>query len=166
LTAALLHQPRILFLDEPTIGLDINAKESIRLFLKRINQERHTTILLTTHDLGDVEELCRRVMVIDRGQIIQDGDLSVLRRRFGHRRLAIFDLEREGLLNLPPGTNEVKREGKRVWVEFDGKIVNVPALITQVMEQVPVHDLSIQEVEIEHVVKEIYGGTPAADFDG
>lgn len=83
LCAALLHDPKLVFLDEPTIGLDIVAKERIRQFILRVNQERGTTVLLTTHDLSDVEKLCKRVMIIDRGQLLFDGDLEVLKKRYG-----------------------------------------------------------------------------------
>lgn len=83
LCAALLHNLVLVFLDEPTIGLDIVAKERIRQFILRVNQERGTTVLLTTHDLSDVEKLCKRVMIIDRGQLLFDGDLEVLKKRYG-----------------------------------------------------------------------------------
>ncbi|MBF0315856.1 MAG: ATP-binding cassette domain-containing protein [Oligoflexia bacterium] len=159
LTAALLHQPRVLFLDEPTIGLDITAKEVIRSFLKYLNREKRTTILLTTHDLGDVEELCKRVIVIDRGQIIHDSDLFTLRRHFGHRRLAMFDLEQESPIYLPAYAVEVKREGKRLWIEFDGDQLRMPDLISEISRQASISDLSIQEIEIGRVIKQIYSRT-------
>ena len=93
LAAALLHDPQLLFLDEPTIGLDVVAKERIREFIRAINRERGTTIILTTHDLGDVEKLCERVIMIDHGKIMFDGALETLRRRFGEGRVLVVDFE-------------------------------------------------------------------------
>lgn len=159
LTAAMLHQPKLLFLDEPTIGLDITAKESIRSFLKKINKEEQTTILLTTHDLSDVEELCKRIIVIDHGKIIHNSNLSGLRRIFGNKRLAIFDLEKETMLKLPDKAILTKCESKRVWIEFDGEQLRTPDLINSIMQQVTINDLYIKEIEIENVVKKIYNGS-------
>ncbi len=93
LAAALLHDPKLLFLDEPTIGLDVVAKERIREFIRTINRERGTTVILTTHDLGDVEKLCERVIMIDHGKIMFDGALETLRRRFGEGRILVVDFE-------------------------------------------------------------------------
>ena len=89
--AAFLHDPKLLFLDEPSIGLDVVAKERIRRFVQFINRERGTTILLTTHDLSDVEKLCKRVMIIDHGKLLYDGKLDLLRERFGEKRQLIVD---------------------------------------------------------------------------
>ena len=93
--AALLHDPKLLFLDEPTIGLDVVAKERIRRFIEHINQARGITVLLTTHDLSDVEKLCKRVMIIDHGKLLYDGKLNSLRKRFGEKRQLIVDFVEE-----------------------------------------------------------------------
>jgi ABC-2 type transport system ATP-binding protein len=93
--AALLHDPELLFLDEPTIGLDVVAKECIRQFILHINRERGTTVILTTHDLSDVEKLCARVMIIDHGKLLFDGTLDTLRERFGGKRELIVDFAQE-----------------------------------------------------------------------
>ena len=96
LAAAFLHSPRIVFLDEPTIGLDVVAKENIRQFLKRINAELKVTVILTTHDLSDIEELCRRVLIIDRGHLLFDGSLEALRGRFECKSQIVFELREAG----------------------------------------------------------------------
>ena len=94
LTAALLHNPDILYLNEPTIGLDVVAKEQVRQFLKQINAERQATVILTTHDLNDVEKICQRMMIIDTGRIIYDGGIDALKQRYGRTRMLIVDLAR------------------------------------------------------------------------
>ncbi len=93
LTAAMLHDPEIVLLDEPTIGLDVVAKERVREFLTEINSERGVTVLLTTHDLDDIERLCSRLLVIDHGRLIYDGDLDTLKQRYGGERMLVVDLE-------------------------------------------------------------------------
>ena len=93
LTAALLHDPEIVFLDEPTIGLDVVAKAAVREFLSEVNRDRGVTVLLTTHDLADIERLCSRLLVIDHGRLIWDGGLDELRRQHGPERTLIVDLE-------------------------------------------------------------------------
>jgi viologen exporter family transport system ATP-binding protein len=93
LAAALLHDPPVLFLDEPTIGLDVVAKERIREFLRTANREREVTILLTTHDMGDIEKLCHRVMIIDHGRLLYNGPLGEIRERFGRHRTLVIDLQ-------------------------------------------------------------------------
>ena len=112
--AALLHDPILLFLDEPTIGLDVVAKERIRTFITHINQERGTTVILTTHDLSDVEKLCERVMIIDRGRLLYDGTLAALRDRFGGKRELVIDLDESDPKNHNAGTEAPSIEGAEV----------------------------------------------------
>jgi ABC-2 type transport system ATP-binding protein len=158
LAAALLHDPALLFLDEPTIGLDVVAKERIREFIKTINRERGTTIILTTHDLGDVEKLCERVIMIDRGKIMFDGALETLRRRFGQGRVLVVDFEQ-----LPdgldfPGAELMRAEGNRAWLRVAGDGTAMAPLVADLFRQHRVLDLSVQEPEIEAVVRRIYEG--------
>ncbi len=160
LAAALLHRPRVLFLDEPTIGLDAVGKEQVRTHLRAINQERGTTVVLTSHDLDDIEALCRRAIVIDEGQIIHDGTVDSLRRTFGHHRTLVVDLAGgaapDGFATLPNGATVTQIEGARVWIEFDADQLSAPQLIQAVLTQHDVHDLTVREIAIEEVVRRIY----------
>jgi ABC-2 type transport system ATP-binding protein len=162
LAAALLHEPAILFLDEPTIGLDIVAKERIRQFLDNINRERGVTIILTTHDLGDIERLCPRVVLIDHGRVIYDGALEALRQRFGRQRTLVVDLDQDvNGLHVDDAT-VVRREGPRVWLRFDRSATTAAALIADIAARYRIRDLTVEEPEIEGVVREIYEQGSAA----
>ncbi|WP_017559479.1 ABC transporter ATP-binding protein [Nocardiopsis baichengensis] len=155
LTAALLHAPELLVLDEPTIGLDVVSKAAIRSFLSRLNAEHGTTILLTTHDLGDVERLCRRVMVIDHGRLAYDGDLAGLRDRAPRPRALVVDLAEPGPPIRVPGARFVRRQGPRQWLELDG---NPAEVIAEVTREHRVADLTVKEPDIEEVVARLYTG--------
>jgi len=156
LAAALLHEPHILFLDEPTIGLDVVAKERIRQFLADINRERGVTVILTTHDLADIERLCPRVVLIDHGRVIYDGALEALRGRFGRQRTLVVDLNSEvERVDVPPAV-VVQREGPRVWLRFDRDATTAAELIGRVAARYPVRDLTVEEPEIEAIVYDIY----------
>ncbi len=165
LAAALLHDPMLLFLDEPTIGLDVVAKERIRGFIRAINRERGTTVILTTHDLGDVEKLCERVIMIDHGRLVFDGALETLRQRFGEGRVLVVDFETPpGPLSLP-GAETIRQEANRVWlrVAAHGSVAGIVPLLFRDQR---VLDLSVQEPEIEEVVRRIYEGHLLADEAG
>src|SRR5579863_7585559 len=163
LAAALLHNPPLLFLDEPTIGLDVVAKDHIRQFLRAINREFRTTVLLTTHDLDDIEELCRRIMIIDHGKVLYDGPLEqlkerllrtkqikcVLKDRAQAGRVAAFS--RDGLY-----LDQVDELTFRI--SFDRTQVATADLIRQILAAVEVRDLLIEDESIEEVVKRIYAG--------
>jgi ABC-2 type transport system ATP-binding protein len=156
LAAALLHDPQILFLDEPTIGLDVVARERIRDFLARMNGERGVTVMLTTHDLGDITRLCPRVVLIDQGQVRYDGALNTLRERFGRRRTLVVDLNQAAdQLHVPHATC-VRREGPRVWLEFDRDTTTAAALIAAVSARYPVRDLTVEEPPIEAIIRDMY----------
>jgi ABC-2 type transport system ATP-binding protein len=156
LAASLLHDPEILFLDEPTIGLDIVVKESIRCFLKQVNREKQTTILLTTHDLDDVEHLCERVIVIDQGTLIHDSGIQDLKKKFGHFKTAVFEVDCMKKIQLPSFSRELKRDQNRIWIEFEADKISAPHLIAEIMKNCEVYDISISEMDIEEVVKRIY----------
>jgi ABC-2 type transport system ATP-binding protein len=155
LTASMLHEPELLFLDEPTIGLDVVAKQRVRDFLVEINRERGVTVLLTTHDLGDIERLCRRLLVIDHGALIWDGEIDDLKRRYGAERLLIVDLEEA----VPPlqieGARVEKVDGPRQWLRFRGPAAELTARVAANARLV---DLQITEPDIEEIVRRIYGG--------
>ena len=155
LTAALLHDPTILFLDEPTIGLDVVAKERIRQFLTHINRERGVTVILTTHDLEDISRLCQRVVLIDHGTVIYDGALEALRTRFGRQRTLVVDLEEVEEIAIPHA-ELVRQEGPRAWLRFDREETTAAALIAAITARYRIRDLTIEEPEIESIVRGIY----------
>lgn len=162
IAAALLHDPEVLYLDEPTIGLDVVSKAKVRSFLRDVNAERGTTVLLTTHDLTDIEQLCRRVMVIDHGRLVYDGQLTGLRAAGEGERTLVVDLDRE----LPPidgvpGARTVKVAGPRQWLAFPASASAAP-LVAAVAERYPLVDLSIREPDIEDVIARLYAGGVAA----
>ncbi|GAC1571229.1 MAG: ATP-binding cassette domain-containing protein [Candidatus Elarobacter sp.] len=156
--AAMMHDPRVVFLDEPTIGLDAIAKEAIREFVARVNRERGTTFILTTHDLADVERLCRRIVLIDKGTLVYDGEIEALRDRYGtHRTLVVTLCD-----PLPAGEVAVdgaqveSREGNVVRFRFDRGRVSAEVLIRRVADAYCVSDLSIEEPELESIIRRIY----------
>jgi ABC-2 type transport system ATP-binding protein len=155
IAAALLHDPEILYLDEPTIGLDVISKGRLREFLRRLNAERGTTLLLTTHDLQDIEALCRRVIVIDHGTAIFDGPLTDLHRRGGSTRTLVVDLVDTGPAIEVPGAVAWKVEGPRQWLSFPADASAAP-IVAAVAAAYDVADLSIQEPAIEDVIRDLY----------
>jgi ABC-2 type transport system ATP-binding protein len=156
LAAALLHDPEILFLDEPTIGLDVVAKANIREFLAERNREHGTTVLLTTHDMDDIERLCRRMLIIDHGRVIYDGDLDTVRRRFGGESVLVVDLEEPGPAIDVRGARVTRIEGPRQWLTFRRDEVSAASLIADVASRAPIRDLALEDPAIEDVVRRIY----------
>ena len=154
--AALLHQPDILFLDEPTIGLDVVAKERIREFIRYINQERKITILLTTHDLHDVEKLCERVMIIDHGKLLYDGNLETLKGKFGGERKLIVDFSESYPNYIVDGAKIIRRERQRVTYSFNRNEVTASELIGRLSQNYRIHDLAVREPEIDSTIRRIY----------
>ncbi|MGI8645924.1 MAG: ABC transporter ATP-binding protein [Nocardioides sp.] len=155
IAAALLHDPEILYLDEPTIGLDVVSKGRLREFLRTLNAERGTTLLLTTHDLQDIEALCRRVMVIDHGTLVFDGSLPELHALGGDGRTLVVDLIDEGPPIEVPGATVRKVEGPRQWLSFPADASAAP-VVAAVAASYDVADLSIQEPAIEDVIRKLY----------
>ncbi|MCB0110181.1 MAG: ATP-binding cassette domain-containing protein [Caldilineaceae bacterium] len=156
LCAAMLHDPTLLFLDEPTIGLDVVAKERIRQFIAHINQERGTTVLLTTHDLSDVEKLCRRVLIIDHGHLLYDGTLASLQDRFGGKRELVVDLAEHYADVTVEGAEVVTRHDLRVTYQFERKELSASELIGRLSARYRIQDLSVREPEIEATIRRIY----------
>jgi len=155
IAAALLHDPEILYLDEPTIGLDVVSKGRLREFLRTLNAERGVTLLLTTHDLQDIEQLCSRVMVIDHGSLVFDGSLELLHERGGSTRTLVVDLVDEAPPIDVPGAEVRKVEGPRQWLSFPAKASAAP-VVAAVAASYDVADLSITEPAIEDVIRAIY----------
>ena len=155
ITAALLHDPEILYLDEPTIGLDVVSKGRLREFLRTLNTERGTTLLLTTHDLQDIEALCRRVIVIDHGTAVYDGTLAGLHQQGGSRRTLVVDLVDERPPISVEGATVRQVEGPRQWLSFPADASAAP-IVAAVVAAYDVADLSVQEPDIEDVIRELY----------
>jgi ABC-2 type transport system ATP-binding protein len=156
LTAALLHDPSILLLDEPTIGLDVVSKEAVREFLVEVNREQGTTVLLTTHDLTDVERLCDRLLIIDHGRVIEDGSVTGITERYGTERTLVVDLVRAAGPLEVPGAVVTRIDGPRQWLRFRRDDVTASELLTRVTAQAEVRDISVEEPDIESIVKAIY----------
>ena len=157
--AALLHSPELVILDEPTIGLDVLSKQRLREFLIEERREHGTTLLLTTHDMGDVERLCPRVLVIDDGRLAYDGSLTGLSRTAGARRVLVVDLERptDDLHGIPHAEHlSSEGQGLRQRLAFDQERTTAAAVLAAVSELSEVRDLAIEEPDIEDVVRRIY----------
>ena len=156
LCAALLHDPEILFLDEPTIGLDVVAKERIRQFIQHVNSERGTTVILTTHDLSDVEKLCQRVMIIDHGKLLFDGQLEALKTQFGGKRELLVDLAEDYPNPHVVGAEIAGREGQRVSYRFARGEIAASELIGRLSATYRIRDLEVREPQIEETIRRIY----------
>ncbi|MBI2192615.1 MAG: ATP-binding cassette domain-containing protein [Planctomycetes bacterium] len=158
LIAALLHSPEILFLDEPTIGLDVVAQRSIRECIRAYNREKGITILLTTHYMRDVEELCERVIVMNHGRVMHDGPISAILERYSsHKRLRVR-------FRTPPGEHELAGLGKLVRFEpptatLEVERPDVPARSSEILRRFAVEDISIEEIPIEEVMANLFQGT-------
>ncbi|SHN42324.1 ABC transporter ATP-binding protein [Cryptosporangium aurantiacum] len=157
LTAALLHDPELLFLDEPTIGLDVVSKEAVRGFLAELNQRHGTTLVLTTHDLADIERLCDRLVVIDRGRVVHDGTLAALHERYGSRRRLVVELDGPcaPLAVAGASTELVEADGRRQTLALDGPL---PAVVAAVAAAAPLRDLRVLEPAIEDVIRKLWVG--------
>jgi len=164
LAAALLHRPGILFLDEPTIGLDAVSKLAVRDFIRRLNRERRVTVILTTHDMDDIEALCTRVMVIGAGRILSDGSLEDLRSRVTRERRLIVDLEEEDATVDDPDATLLSRDGHRLTFAFDPAHITAAELIARVTSRGAVRDLFVENPPIEELIARLYAeGTDGAE---
>jgi ABC-2 type transport system ATP-binding protein len=154
--AAMLHDPKVVFLDEPTIGLDVVAKESIRTFIAEVNRDRGTTFILTTHDLADVERLCRRIALIDHGTLIFDGEIDTLRDRYGTHRTLVVELAAPVDAVELDGVEAEVHGRTTARVRFDRRTVSAEALIRRVAERYSVRDITIEEPDLESIIRLIY----------
>jgi ABC-2 type transport system ATP-binding protein len=162
LTAALLHGPEVLFLDEPTIGLDVLSKQAVRGFLASLGERGDTTIVLTTHDLADIEKLCRRLVVIDRGKVVHDGTVEELHATYRSKRRIVVDLDTpwpDGLAVAGTTVERVEADGRRVTLTLDRATAG--EVVARLAGEVSLRDLSVLEPEIEDVVARLYGAASA-----
>lgn len=156
IAASLLHDPPILFLDEPTIGLDVVAKEKMRTFIQEINKEKEVTVILTTHDMEDIEKLCKRMVLIDHGQKVYDGDILAVKNRFGKTRTLVIDLEETQKPLCLEGGELTKQEGNQYWIRFNRDEVSASDLISQISQTHNIKDLTVEEPDIESIISRIY----------
>lgn len=164
IAASLLHSPRILFLDEPTIGLDAEAKLAVRDFIRTINVEQGITVILTTHDLDDIEQLCSRVMVIGHGRLISDGPLSALRERVNRERRLTVDLADDRAVIAIPGVRVLSHDGSHQVLGFDPATIPAHRLIAEISSRHRVLDLTVEYPPIEEIVADYYASA-ANRFD-
>lgn len=162
IAASLLHNPKVLFLDEPTVGLDVIAKQKMRDAIKLMNQKFQTTVILTTHDLDDIEELCKRIMIIDEGAIIYDGSLAKIKKDYGFMRQVEFEIKEDKILDfydkyhLDEKDLQVNYEPNKIIVQFNKNKISVSDITHFVMKEVFVTDINISETSIEDIVRNIY----------
>lgn len=164
LVAALLHDPRIVFLDEPTVGLDVVSKNNIRKFIKQMSEERGTTFLITSHDLGDIEELCKRILLMVDGKILFDGSLSRLKSRYIDIKRIEVELEKKvKKIRLPEGSrltqstkDLLNRTNEVSYFEIDVDKSQIKETVGFMLAEYPIKDISVKEPDIEEIVGDIY----------
>jgi len=156
IVAALLHEPPVLYLDEPTIGLDVVSKNRILQFIRDLNAAQGTTVILTTHNLSDVERICPRIMIIDKGNIVLDASQGEILSRFGRHRLLVVEFE-NGVTDIDiPAGRVVKEEENRLWIQFDREQISAFDLIVSLRDYQGIRDIAIKEENIESIVTKIY----------
>ena len=166
LAASLIHNPKVLFLDEPTIGLDVAVKNNIRKAITQINEQEKTTIILTTHDLNDIESLCKRIVMIDKGKIMYDGSLTQMKTQFGKYRevnISLFNNEQLEKLNFIADFKvenddiKVNKNKEKITVTFNTEKISISDMLSYILANVSVKDLSVNDVNIEEIVCRMYG---------
>ena len=157
LTASLLHQPSILFLDEPTIGLDAISKLAVRDFVRQLNRRHGITVILTTHDMDDIEAICDRVIVIHEGKIFSDGTLDKLRTRITTERRLIVDLKHENSRLDIDRAEVISRQGRRFTLRFEPEQITPAELITHIARDHEITDLFVENPPIEEIIAKLYG---------
>lgn len=156
IAASLLHEPRILFLDEPTIGLDAPSKLAVRQFVKRINREQGVTVILTTHDMSDIEALADRILMIGKGELLYDGSLRDLRRRFGTRRILTVEFAEHAEPVDVPGAERLHWSPQRAVFGYDSDRVTVAALVRSLAERLELLDVTVETKPIDEIILELY----------
>ncbi|MGN0401293.1 MAG: ATP-binding cassette domain-containing protein [Acetatifactor sp.] len=158
IVAALLHSPRIVFFDEPTIGVDVLGKETIREFIRELNAEDEVTMLFTTHDMQDIEKTCKRLIIIDKGAKMYDGTLQEIREKYGTSRQLVVEFGEEAV--VPPMENVVITdiEDRKKSFVFDNAKVNINELMSHLLSRYNIRDLTVTEPEIESIIQRMYNG--------
>ncbi len=157
IAASLIHNPPVLFLDEPTIGLDVLAKESIRHFLTEINREEGTTIILTTHDMDDIEQLCKRIVILEEGKIIFDDKTELLKRKFIHEKVIEVEFHEDGsVVEGIPGVTVIREQGCKKWLIFDNEKFGIGEAIGTIASRYEIKDISVKEPAVESIIRNIY----------
>ena len=159
--AAFLHNPKIVFLDEPTIGLDVSMKAKIRTLIQALNQEKHTTVILTTHDMGDVDALCKRVVIIDKGKMLYDNDMEHLKGFFGSYRTLKLRTDGDHAAQaaaMQKALPELKVSADTEWISVlvDESRAHVIDVLAQLQKQYTIRDMQLQEISTEEIIKKIY----------
>lgn len=162
IAATFLHNPKVVYLDEPTIGLDILVKEKIRKFIKDINQERNTTVILTTHDLKDIEEVCDRIILIDKGQIIYDGEKEQFKNKYGKYIVADFEIKNKThnitLETVDESFEVVEEAESKIKVKFNHDHLTVLQVANKIGNYCEILDMHVKEEGLEEILKEFYRG--------
>lgn len=156
IACAFFHDPAIVYLDEPTIGLDVVAKEQIRAFLRDINQELNTTVILTTHDMEDIEQVCERLIMIDDGQVIFDGGMRHFIDSYGTERMLTIELETPVANFVIEHAQVIAQDANTVKLLFNKTDISATTLIGQICSQYPVTDCQLQEPRVEHLIRGVY----------
>ena len=165
IAASMLHNPKVLFLDEPTIGLDVVVKDNIRKAIQKINAEQGTTVILTTHDLSDIELLCKRIVMIDKGKLVYDGQINNLKHKFGQMRELAFEMKDEGdisaldyasAFNFDEDDLSVKCKGVQVTVRFNSHKASVQDILKYTLGKIDVRDINVKDADIEEIIRRIY----------
>jgi len=156
IACAFFHDPKIVFLDEPTIGLDVVAKEKIRSFIREINKDKKTTVIITSHDMDDIGQVCNRLVLINQGEIILDDSLHNFRKKYGNDRMLTVEMDEIPECVEIPGGEVVARENNNVTILFDNGRVTATQMIKALSEKYPVLDCKLEEPRIEHLIRDIY----------
>lgn len=156
LAIALLHNPDIIYLDEPTIGLDVLAKSRIRTFIRAINKEKGTTVILTTHDMDDIEQICNRIIMIDKGSIIYDGTIESFKNEYGSETVIAVEFQDENVIISDPRLKVIKEKDNKKYIIADKNIISIADAISLLFNSYRVRDISLKESDIEDIVRDIY----------
>lgn len=155
IVASLIHKPRVLFLDEPTIGLDPVVKENIRMLIRQMNKELHTTIFLTSHDIGDIEKLCKRIVIVNSGQIVMDDSMAHLKYHYLNKKIVEVKLQEEAVLPQAAGITVLKQKGSHVRLEVDTSVMKINDALRSIDAE-HVEDINISNIPLENIIMEIY----------
>lgn len=158
IVASLLHSPDIVFFDEPTIGVDVIGKETIRSFIRQLNEEDKVTMIFTTHDMQDIEQTCNRIIIIDKGSLMYDGSLHDIRSKYGTARRLIAEFNEETKVSPIENVDIGEMKDRKFSFSFDNNIVDVNKLMHEILDNYNVRDITVAEPEIENIIQKMYNG--------